>query len=96
MKRIPDRTVLQWDNQWGSPHKRALFVSDGPDSTTSGSDILETAVVRLQQDIADYRAELKYNRTQTPAVSTRPPKRRCLCRRQIFREVELGAISAGV
>ena len=28
-------------------------------------------MVRLQQDIADYRAELKLNRTQTPAVSTR-------------------------
>ena len=28
-------------NQWGIPRKRALFVSDGPDSTTSGSDILE-------------------------------------------------------
>ena len=32
---------------------------------------LEKAVVRLQQDIVDYRAELKLNRTQTPAVSTR-------------------------
>ena len=28
-------------------------------------------MVRLQQDIADYRAELKLIRTQTPAVSTR-------------------------
>ena len=28
-------------------------------------------MVRLQQDIVDYRAELKLNRTQTPAVSTR-------------------------
>ena len=111
MKQIPDATVLRRDNQWGIPRKRALFVSDGPDSTTSGSDILEghydrppeegysdipnsgrphdvhvaeelcslsrqleTAVVRLQQDIADYRAELKLNRTQTPAVSTQPPK----------------------
>ena len=96
----------------GIPRKRALFVSDGPDGTTSGSDILEghydrppeegysdvhstgrphdvhvaeelcspsehleKAVVRLQQDITDYRAELELNRTQTPAVSTRPPKR---------------------
>ena len=112
VKRIPDRTVLRRDNQWGIPRKRALFVSDGPDSTTSGSDILEghynrppegeysdipnsgqphnkymaeelyspsrqleKAVVWLQQDIADYREELKLNRTQTPAVSTRPPKR---------------------
>ena len=100
------------NHQWGITRKRALFVSDGPDSKTSGSDILEDhhdrppeeeysdipnsgrphdvhvaeelcspsrqlekAVVRLQQDIADYRKELKLNRTQTPAVSTRPPKR---------------------
>ena len=41
MKRIPDGTVLRRDNQWGIPRKRALFISDGPDSTTSGSDILE-------------------------------------------------------
>ena len=112
MKWIPDGTVLRRDNQWGIPRKRALFVSDGPDSTTSGSDILEghydrppeeeysdipnsgrphdgyvaeelcspsrqleIAVVRLQQDMADYREELELNRTQTPAVSTRPPKR---------------------
>ena len=111
MKRIPDGTILQRDNQWGIPRKRALFVLDGPDSTTSGSDILEghydrppeeeysdipnsgrphdgyaaeelcslskqleKAVVRLQQDIVDYREELELNRTQTPAVSTRPPK----------------------
>ena len=39
----------------------------------SPSRQLEKAVVRLQQDIADYRAEL--NKTQTPAVSARPPKR---------------------
>ena len=111
VKRIPDGAVLRKDNQWGIPQKCALFISDGPDSTTSGSDILEghydrppeegysdvhstgrphdvhvaeelcspsehleKAVVRLQQDIADYRAELELNRTQTPAVSTRPPK----------------------
>ena len=41
VKRIPDGTVLRRDNQWGIPRKHALFVSDGPDSTTSGSDILE-------------------------------------------------------
>ena len=32
---------------------------------------LEKAVVRLQQDIADCRAELKLRRTHTPAVSAR-------------------------
>ena len=41
MKRIPDGTVLRRDNQWGIPRKRALLESNGPDSTTSGSDILE-------------------------------------------------------
>ena len=41
MKRIPDGTVLRRDNQWGIPRKRALFVSDGPDSTMSGSDLLD-------------------------------------------------------
>ena len=110
MKRIPDGTVLRRDNQWDIPRKRALFISDGPDSTTSGSDIpeghydrppeysdilisgrpqdesgteglcspsrqLEIAVVRLQKDIDDYRAELELTRTQTPAVAPRPPRR---------------------
>ena len=41
MKWIPDGTVLRSDNQWDIPRKRALFISDGPDSTTSGSDITE-------------------------------------------------------
>ena len=112
MSRIPDGTVHRRDNQWGIPHKRILFVSDGPDSTSSGSDVveghyggppddgypriansgrpqkvhsqeelhspsrqLEEAVVRLQQEVADYRTELRLNRTQTPAISTRPTKR---------------------
>ena len=42
MKRIPDGAVLRKDNQWGIPRKCALFISDEPDSTTSGSDILES------------------------------------------------------
>ena len=41
VKRIPDAEVLRRDNQWGIPRKRALFISDGLDNTTSGSDILE-------------------------------------------------------
>ena len=41
VKWIPDGTVLRRDNQWGIPRKHALFILDGPDSTTSGSDILE-------------------------------------------------------
>ena len=39
--RIPEETVAHRDSQWDIPRKRALFTSDGPDSTTSGSDILE-------------------------------------------------------
>ena len=35
------------------------------------TDQLEKTVVRLQQDIADYRAELKISETHTPAVSVR-------------------------
>ena len=99
VRRIPDGAVHWKENQWGIPHKRALFTSDGPDSTSSGSDVveghnvgpsdegypgvdqsgllqevdsqkgryspsrqLEAAVVRLQQDIADYRTELRLNR----------------------------------
>ena len=41
VKRIPDGTVLRRDNQWDIQRKRALSISNGPDSTTSGSDIPE-------------------------------------------------------
>ena len=44
VRQIPD------DNQWGIPRKRALFVSDGPDSTTSGSDVLEGHYERPPDD----------------------------------------------
>ena len=39
--RIPEETGRHRDSRWDIPRKRALFTSDGPDSTTSGSDILE-------------------------------------------------------
>ena len=42
VNRIPDGTVLRRDSQWDIPRKRALFTSDGPDSTTSHSDIPES------------------------------------------------------
>ena len=38
---IPEETVTHRDNRWDTPRKRALFMSDGPDSMTSGSDIPE-------------------------------------------------------
>ena len=39
--RIPEEKVTHKDNRWDTPWKRALFMSDGPDSMTSGSDIPE-------------------------------------------------------
>ena len=54
----------------GRPHD--VHVAEEP---CSPREHLEKAVVRLQQDIADYRAVLELSRTPTPAVSTRPPKR---------------------
>ena len=33
--------VTHRDNRWDTPRKRALFMSDGPDSMTSDSDIPE-------------------------------------------------------
>ena len=39
--RIHEETVTHRDNRWDTPQKRALFMSDGPDSMMSGSDIPE-------------------------------------------------------
>ena len=36
-----DDVVRQRENRWDTPCKRALFGSDGPDSMTSGSDVVE-------------------------------------------------------
>ena len=41
VNRIPEETVVHRDSRWDIPRKRALSTSDGPDSTTSGSDIPE-------------------------------------------------------
>ena len=41
VNRMPEETVVHRDSRWDIPWKRALFTSDGPDSTTSGSDIPE-------------------------------------------------------
>ena len=38
---MPEETVIHRDSRWDIPRKRVLFTSDGPDSTTSGSDIPE-------------------------------------------------------
>ena len=57
VKRIPDGTVHRRDNQWGIPRKRALFVSDGPDSTTFGLVVTfwrATMKVLRRMDIPTY------------------------------------------
>ena len=36
-----DNVVRRRENRWDTPRKHALFGSDGPDSMTSGSDIVE-------------------------------------------------------
>ena len=38
---MPEETGRHRDARWDIPRRRALFTSDGPDSTTSGSDIPE-------------------------------------------------------
>ena len=40
--RIPEEMVAYRNSRWDIPRKCALFTSDGPDSTTSGSDIPES------------------------------------------------------
>ena len=42
VNRIPEETVVHRYSWWDIPRKRALFTSDGPDSTTFGSDIPES------------------------------------------------------
>ena len=39
---IPDEMAIHRDSRWDIPRKRALFTSDGPDSTTSGRDTPES------------------------------------------------------
>ena len=45
---IPEETAIHRNSQWDIPRTRALFTSDGPDSTTSGSDTLESHADRPQ------------------------------------------------
>ena len=50
MRRIPDGAVHWREHQWGIPHKRALFESDGPESTSSSSDVVEGHYVGPSDD----------------------------------------------
>ena len=57
--RILEETGIHRGSRWDSPWKRALFTFDGPDSTTSGSDILEGH--------ADRPPEIEYSERLTAA-----------------------------
>ena len=57
--RIPEETGRHRDSRWDIPWKRALFTSDRPDSTTSGSDIPEGH--------ADRPPEVEYSERLTSA-----------------------------
>ena len=59
VNRILEETGVHRNSQWDSPRKRALFTSDRPDSTTSGSDIPEGH--------ADRPPEIKYSERLTAA-----------------------------
>ena len=59
VNRILEETGIHRDSRWDSPRKRALFTSDGPDSTTSGSDIVEGH--------ADRPPEIEYSERLTAA-----------------------------
>ena len=45
-----DSAVHRMKDQWGIPHKRALFGSDGPDSTSSSSDVVEGHYLKPPDD----------------------------------------------
>ena len=45
-----EEVVRQTEHRWDTPCKRALFGSDEPDSTTSGSDVVETQEFGLPRD----------------------------------------------
>ena len=59
---IPEETVVHRDSRWDIPRKRALFTSDGPDSTTSGSDIPEGYADRPPEE--EYSEKLISRRPQ--------------------------------
>ena len=45
-----EEVVRQTEHRWDTPRKHALFGSDEPDSTTSGSDVVETQDFGLPRD----------------------------------------------
>ena len=47
---LEEEVVCQTEHRWDTPRKRALFGSDELDSTTSGSDVVETQDFGLPRD----------------------------------------------
>ena len=45
-----DGVVHRRENRWGTPRKRTLFGSDGPDSMSSGSDGVEAQYLEPPDD----------------------------------------------
>ena len=70
VNRIPEETVVHRDSRWDIPRKRALFTSDGPDSTTSGSDIPESHADRPPE--VEYSERLISRRPQNEGGTEGP------------------------
>ena len=72
VNRIPEETVVHRDSRLDIPWKRALFMSDGPDSTTSGSDIPEGYADRPPEE--EYSKGLISRRPQDGGGTERLPE----------------------
>ena len=68
--RIPEETGIHRDSQWDTPRKRALFTSDGPDSTRSGSDTPEGHADRPPD--VEYSERLMTDRRHDEGGTERP------------------------
>ena len=61
------KTVVHRDSRWDIPWKHALFTSEGPDNTTSGSDIPESHADRPPE--VEYSERLISRRPQDKGVT---------------------------
>ena len=68
--RIPEETDRHGDSRWDIPRKRALFTSDGTDSTTFGSNTLESHADRPPD--VKYSERLITDKRQSEGGTERP------------------------
>ena len=78
-----DREVRREGTRWGTPRKRALFYSDGPDSMSSGNDVAEAQLrwppdgeypaVELEDAVARLQKELAEYRKEFGYGGVRGP-----------------------